>query len=93
MSLPFIVYAEITNVNVSKWMDRVNYQIDCYARTPEEVIDLIYKADASMRDLGFQRTYMSPDTVNREGKDLYHKAANYAANLDLYHENVINYFK
>lgn len=79
---PLLTYSEITNTHVELWHDRVTYQIDAYENTFEDCLDLIYDADRVMSEIGFKRTYLSPDSTTREGQDLYHKTASYTADIN-----------
>jgi len=90
--LPMITYYEVVNVKDSKWIDSVDVQLDVYANSFEACIDLMQAADAVMCGMHFDRTYTSPDSLAKEGKDLYHKALNYRAKVDTYHGNIIHNF-
>jgi len=82
MPLPLIVYTEVSNVNVRKWLDRVDVQIDAYGRSINDARAYLDQADAVMRGLGFQRTYTNTDEDARRGKDFYQKTANYRASIN-----------
>ena len=81
---PLITMAEITNVNVNMREDRIEYQIDAYHNTFEDVIDLMQKIDNTMTELGWHRTYVTPDSQTRRGTDFYQKSMNYVARIDTY---------
>lgn len=89
LSLPLVVYSEITNTSPSMWREECDFQIDCYSVDFEDLMDDVQKADAIMTDIGFERTYTSPDTDARVEKDLYHKAMNYHGIIDTYHNRLI----
>ncbi len=86
--LPLIVYAETDNVNVGLWHDRLTYQFDVYTNTFSELLDVLDEVDDKIRGLGFQRTYVSPDTTAREDTDLYHKYAVYTADVNTRTNNI-----
>lgn len=88
VTFPLITYAEITNVNVGKWEDRIEYQIDGHESTLEKLIDLMQEIDKVMTELGWHRTYITPDTQTRQGKDFYKKSTTYTARIDTYHKNI-----
>lgn len=89
VSLPLLTYAEITNTHDSKWLERNTYQIDIWASTFGEVVDYMLEVNAAMEELGFRRTYTSPDTAARVDKDLYHKAISYLIAMDTQNEWVL----
>jgi len=88
-SLPFITYAEITNVNVSKWVDRNEYQIDIYTNDFTELLDYSDEIDKIMFGIGYSRTYITPDTQARVETNLYHKSINYVANYNTKLNNIM----
>ena len=81
-TFPLITYAEISNVNVSTRIDRIEYQIDGYTSTFEECLALSQQIDEVMTGLGWHRTYVTPDTQARRAKDFYQKSMNYTARVD-----------
>ena len=87
--LPLVVYSEITNTHTDMWREECDYQIDVYDSDFESLMDDVLQADAIMIDMGWERTYTSPDTAARMDKDLYHKAMNYHATIDTYHNRII----
>lgn len=86
--LPLIIYTEASNVNVSKWVDRLDVQIDVYAASINAAREYLNQADSVMRAIGFQRTYTNTDEEARRGKDFYQKTANYRATVNT-HDNTI----
>ena len=90
--LPIVTYAEVTNVNIGKWQDRIEYQIDVRDGTFSSCLELVQSVDGVMTGAGWNRTYESPDSNTREGKDLYHKVLNYSAVVDTYHNNILGGF-
>lgn len=89
LELPLVVYAEITNVTVSRYVDQIEYQIDGYAESLPEVIRLCQAVDDVMSGLGWTRTYITPDSQARQAAGLYKKAANYRARIDTRINNII----
>lgn len=87
--LPLITYGEITNITMNSIRDSVNYQVDAYAGSFEECVSIMESIDEKMIGLGFYRTYITPDNNSRQDKDLYHKAANYKAEIDTHLKNII----
>lgn len=81
--LPIITYAEVTNVHVGLNHDRLEFQVDVWAETMSECLALVQKVDSSLSGMGLRRNYVSPDSVARESKNLYHKAMNYVGHVDL----------
>ena len=92
VTLPIVTYSEVTNTNIGKWEDRIEFQVDVRDSTFSQLMTLMLAVDDAMRAAGWNRTYVSPDTAAREGKDLYHKALNYQANVDTYHTNILGGF-
>lgn len=86
--LPLITYSEITNVNVEPNHDRIIYQIDVYANTFSECIDITENVDEIISGIGFTRNYVSPDTSIRMDQDLYHKAISYTADINTALNNI-----
>lgn len=89
MPLPLIVYTEVSNVNVRKWLDRVDVQIDAYGRSINDARTYLDQADTVMRGLGFQRTYTNTDEDARRGKDFYQKTANYRVSINVHDMTIL----
>lgn len=87
VELPLITYAEITNTTVEKWHDMMDYQVDVYAHTFREVMQIIKQVDEAMATLRATRTYVTPDTQARQDTYLYHKALNYRLHVNTYEMN------
>ena len=90
VTFPLITYAEITNVKISKIEERIEYQVDGHASTFEEIIILMKQIDEVMTNMGWRRTYITPDTQTRQGKDFYKKSANYLARIDTINNVISN---
>lgn len=89
ITFPLITYGEITNTNVGKWQDRIEYQINGHTGTYEDIVTLMNDIDAVMTEMGWYRTYITPDTQARQAKDFYMKASNYVARVDTHHNYII----
>lgn len=87
-TMPLITYAEITNTHTGLWQDRIEYQVDAYAESFGEVVELCEGIDGVMAGLGFQRTYATSDTLAREDEH-FHKAMNYVANVNTHEMNIM----
>ena len=87
--LPLIIYTEVSNVNVSKWLDRLDIQVDVYAAGINDARTYLDQVDAVMRGLGFQRTYTNTDEEARRGKDFFQKTANYRANINTHDMTIL----
>lgn len=79
---PLITYSQVTDTPISRMYDDLQYQIDVYASSFSDALELVKKADALMTKLGFARTYQSPDSAAYVGTDLYHIALNYQATVN-----------
>ena len=90
--LPLITYAEVGNTQSAKWKDVIEYQVDVYAGHFEDVLDLTDKACDAMSELGFTRTYVSPDTTCRVDTGLYHKVLSFQATINTNEMNIISNF-
>ena len=89
LNLPLVTYAEITNAMVSKREARMDYQIDAYTGSFEDMINLIKDIDNVMTGMGWSRNYVTPDSSARAGAGLYHKAINYTARIDTLRKDII----
>ena len=87
--LPLIIYTEIDNVNIGKWSDRIDFQIDVYAGSINAARAILNDVDSVMRNIGFQRTYVNTDEEARRGKDFYQKTANYRATVNTHDLTII----
>lgn len=89
LKTPLITYGEITNVQLNRYEDRIEYQIDAYASSFPEIIQLTRGIDDVMREMGWTRTYITPDSRARQGKGLYVKSINYVSRVDVRHLDII----
>ena len=89
LTLPLITYGEVTNVKFSKYIDRIEYQIDAYADSFPGVIQLTRGIDEVMTAMGWDRTYVTPDSRARVGNGLYQKATNYVAKVDVRYNDIL----
>lgn len=83
VTLPRIIYFLVTNTYLTESTDRIRFQIDCYASSFEECIDMVYAVNDVMTGLNFHRTYESPDSEARQDIGLYKKTLSYTVTADL----------
>ena len=89
VSFPLITYAEITNTYINQREDIIEFQIDGYESSFEELMILMRDIDEVMTGLGWHRNYITPDTRARQSKDFYKKSANYVARVDTLWKNIL----
>ena len=89
VELPLITYGQITNVRVGKWQERIEFQVDIYAGTFADCMDLYEDVDEAIADAGFVRTYESADSLARVSADLYKKTLNYFAVVNTHENNIL----
>jgi len=89
LNLPLITYGEITNVHVSRYEDRIEYQIDAYASSFVDIIQMTQAIDDVMTNMGWQRTYVTPDGRARVGTGLYQKSLSYVGRVDIRINDII----
>ena len=87
--LPLVTYEQVTNVSLGKWQERIEYQVDVFDSTFAKCLQYVFLIDDALTELGYVRTYESPDTVAREEADLYHKVLNYYALVDTHNMNIL----
>lgn len=92
-TLPLITYFEVTNVQNGHWSERVEFQVDVRTLSFETVVSLANQVDVVMTDMGFNRTYITPDSNTREQHGLYHKAISYVGYIDSLNKNIYGGFK
>lgn len=85
---PLVTYGEVTNLPVEKWHDRVEFQIDCFSFSFESCIDLAMSICDMMQDIGFTRTYITPDSKTKEEEGVYHKSMNFVAHVNTIERNI-----
>lgn len=86
--MPLLTYGEISNVPIGKWHDRLEFQVDAYASSFVSVLELATAASDAMKELGFTRTYITPDAKTREKTGRYHKAMSFVAEINTNENNV-----
>lgn len=91
-SFPLIVYGEISNVLFDKWQARIEYQVDVYTTSFESLISLTNKVNEKMENIGFNRTFISPDYEAREDTKIYHKTIGYVAMVNTNEKNIYSKF-
>ena len=87
--LPLVTYEQVTNVSYAKWQERIEYQVDVFDSTFATCLQYVLAIDDALTELGYVRTYESPDTTSREETDLYHKVLNYYALVDTHNMNIL----
>ena len=92
LTLPLITYGEVTNVNAERYIDRIEYQIDAYTSSFPEMVQITRGIDDVMTNMGWHRTYVTPDASARVGAGLYQKAMSYAARVDIRYNDIIGGF-
>lgn len=90
--LPLIVYAEITNVNISMRQDRLEYQVDVYHDRFDDCLLLAQHVDYIMTRAGWHRTYKTPDTNAKVKTGLYKIALSYTARVDTLKNEILTAF-
>ena len=63
-------------------VDNLGFQIDVWATTRDECIDIMLKVDDKMTDLGFNRDYESPDGDSYDASEYYRKTLRYSSKVD-----------
>lgn len=89
---PLIVYGEISNIEYDLWHIRLEYQVDVYSPSFSSLISLLDKVNNKMEGIGFNRTFVSPDSEAREDTKIYHKTMGYVAMVNIREKNIISKF-
>ena len=90
--LPLITYAEVTNVNTSRYEDRIEYQVDVYTNNFEQLIQTVKSVSETLEGMGWHRTYVTPDSQARVETGLYKKSLNFTARVDTRINNILGGF-
>lgn len=78
-----VTYFELTNENtVIPVVDKIAFQIDCWAYDMETLTEMYMKIDELMRGTGFLRQYSSPDILPSEIRGYYRKTLRYGRRVD-----------
>lgn len=82
--VPLITFIQIVNTGTGMHsvVDNLGFQIDVWATTRDECIDIILKVDDKMTDLGFNRDYESPDGDSYDASEYYRKTLRYSSKVD-----------
>ena len=87
--VPLITFIQIVNTGTGMHsvVDNLGFQIDVWATTRDECIDIMLKVDDKMTDLGFNRDYESPDGDSYDASEYYRKTLRYSSNnpIFIYH--------
>lgn len=82
--VPLITFIQIANTGTGMHsvVDNLGFQIDVWATTRDECIDIMLKVDDKMTDLGFNRDYESPDGDSYDASEYYRKTLRYSSKID-----------
>lgn len=82
--VPLITFIQIVNTGTGMHsvVDNLGFQIDVWATTRDECIDIMLKVDDKMTDLGFNRDYESPDGDSYDASEYYRKTLRYSSKVD-----------
>ncbi len=82
--VPLITFIQIANTGTGMHsvVDNLGFQIDVWATTRDECIDIMLKVDDKMTDLGFNRDYESPDGDSYDASEYYRKTLRYSSKVD-----------
>lgn len=84
--VPLITFIQIANTGTGMHsvVDNLGFQIDIWATTLDECIDIMLKVDEKMVDLGFNRDYESPDDDgdNVDASGYCRKTLRYSSKVD-----------
>lgn len=82
--VPLITFIQIANTSTGMHsvVDNLGFQIDVWATTRDECIDIMLKVDDKMTDLGFNRDYESPDGDSYDASEYYRKTLRYSSKVD-----------
>lgn len=90
VELPLVCYACTGNTTVNVGYDRLQWRVTGYCNTFEELIQLIAEIDAVMNgQLGYTKTYETPDDESKKGTDFYMKRLDYSALVNKEHYTVV----
>ena len=80
VELPLICYACTGDLDVNVAYARVQWRVAVYHMSFAELVDLVHQVDAVMNgELGYTRTYETPDYDAKLGTDFYLKRLDYSA--------------
>ncbi len=78
-----VTYFELTNENTAiPVVDKIAFQIDCWAYDMETLVELYMKIDEVMRKTGFLRSFASHDIFPSEIGGYYRKTLRYSRRVD-----------
>lgn len=82
--VPLITFIQIVNTGTGMHsvVDNLGFQIDVWATTRDECIDIMLKVDDKMTDLGFNRDYESPDGDSYDASEYCRKTLRYSSKVD-----------
>lgn len=82
--VPLITFIQIANTGTGMHsvVNNLGFQIDVWATTRDECIDIMLKVDDKMTNLGFNRDYESPDEDSYDASGYYRKTLRYSSKVD-----------
>lgn len=90
VEFPLICYACISNDTINIAYDRLRWRVTAYCNTFTDLIGLVASIDGVMNgELGYTRTYETPDDEAKKGTDFYMKRLDYSAMVNKEHYTVI----
>lgn len=89
LTLPRLIYQQVAQAQLGLSTKRVMYQVDCYAETFEEVLEMEGEVIEKMESLKFRPTYESPDATARVDTKLYHKVLSFEGTIDTIYNRLL----
>lgn len=82
--VPLITFIQMTNTGTGMHsvVNNLGFQIDIWAITLDECIEIMLKVDEKMTDLGFNRDYESPDDDSVDASGFRKKTLRYSSKVD-----------
>lgn len=82
LTLPLLTYSQVSDAPLSRMYNTLSYQVDVFAGSFAEAVELAGKVDDLMEQDGWSKTYQSPDSSAYVGTDLYHIVLSYTATVN-----------
>ena len=80
VELPLVCYACMENLDVNAAYAHLRWRIACYCNSFEDVVDMVHQIEAVMNgELGYTKTYETPDDNTKLGTDFYLKRLDFSA--------------
>lgn len=78
-----ITYFELANESTNiPVVDKIDFQIDCWAYDMETLVELYMKADEKLTGIGFLRRFSSADIMPTEPNGYFRKTFRYGRKVD-----------